>query len=97
MDEIKKIKLDKIIKIVLLITAFMLYFIWSCCQPYNSAPDEGMKYDICKYIVNNNTLPHGGDPQIRNEIWGISYGFTPILAYMICALFMKIVMFFTRK
>ena len=54
-----------------------------------------MKWDICKYIYENNKLPHGEDEAIRNPIWGISYGFQPILTYMIGAVFMKIISIFT--
>ena len=52
----KKIDKGKIIKILFIIFSFLLYFVWSCSQPYNSAPDEGMKYDICKYIVEYNRI-----------------------------------------
>ena len=54
-----------------------------------------MKWDICKYIYENNKLPHGEDEAIRNPIWGISYGFQPIFTYMIGAVFMKIISIFT--
>ena len=97
LEEYKKMKREKIAKFVFVIFVFLIYFIWACSQPYNAAPDEGMKYDICKYIVENNKLPHGGDEAIRSPIWGISYGFTPILAYMISSVFMRIVMLFTTN
>lgn len=88
-------KNEKYIKILFVITMFILCFIWSCSQPYGQTPDEGMKMDICRYIIENHKLPHGGDESIRDAVWGISYGFTPIFSYMISALFMRIVMFFT--
>ena len=66
---------------------FLLCFKWSASQPFNSGPDEGMKMDICKYIAQNNKLPHGGDEAVRNPIWGISYGFTPIFSYIISSIF----------
>lgn len=97
LEKIKSNKKEKILKIAIIIFAFLIYFIWSLSQPYKTAPDEGMKFDICRYIVQNNSLPHGGDEAVRDEIWGISYGFTPILSYMISAIFMKIVMIFTRR
>lgn len=60
-----------------------------------SGPDESMKYDICKYIVQHGSLPDGRDPAIRNALWGTSYGFNPILSYMISAVFLKVTTFFT--
>jgi len=97
LEKIKNIKKEKLLKISIIILAFLIYFIWSLSQPYKTAPDEGMKFDICKYIAQENLLPYGGDEAIRDEIWGISYGFTPILSYIISAIFIKIVMIFTRR
>ena len=74
-----------------LICIFFYYLIWTISQPFNSCPDEEMKWDICKYIYENNRLPHGEDEAIRNPIWGISYGFQPILTYIISAVFMKFI------
>ena len=54
-----------------------------------------MKWDICKYIFENNKLPKGDEQAIRNPIWGISYAFQPILTYMIGAGFMKVASIFT--
>ncbi len=76
---------------------FLLLLLWAMIQPKDSVPDEKMKYDICNYIFLHGKLPNGGDPAIRNPVWGISYGFTPILAYMISAIFMKIIALFTHS
>lgn len=94
----EKVKWNKelIFKIFFIIFVFMFCFIWSMSQPYDSAPDEYMKYDVCKYIANNGSLPLGGDESIRNPIWGISYAFQPIFSYIISAIFMKIVMAITK-
>lgn len=91
----------KILKIVG-ITLFVIYifglcFTWSTTIPFNRAPDEQMKYDVCKYICDNLKLPHGGDESIRNATWGISYAFTPILSYMFSGTLMRIVTFFTQN
>lgn len=56
-----------------------------------------MRYQIPLFIFNNGFLPHGGDPSIRDPLWGISYGFTPITSYIISALFMKITSIFTTE
>lgn len=88
-------KHKSVIIAIFLICLFCYYFIWTTSQPYNSCPDESMKWDICKYIFENNKLPRGEEETIRNQIWGISYAFQPILTYMIGAGFMKVASIFT--
>ena len=95
LDMCKKHK--TLLKTIFLICIFAYYLSWTVSQPYNSCPDEFMKWDICKYIYGNNAIPHGGDEAIRNEVWGISYAFQPILTYMIGAVFMKIMAIFTTN
>lgn len=68
---------------VLAVGLFLLA--WAVIQPYNASPDEDMKYQIVEYIMKHWRLPHGGDPEIRHELWGISYAFNPILSYMLGA------------
>ena len=57
--------MKKIIITLFLICIFCYYLTWTISQPFNSCPDEGMKWDICKYIYENNKLPHGEDEAIR--------------------------------
>lgn len=97
MDKVfEKYKKHKsVIIAIFLVCLFCYYFIWTTSQPYNSCPDESMKWDICKYIFKNNKLPRGEEETIRNQIWGISYAFQPILTYMIGAGFMKVASIFT--
>lgn len=87
---VKQIKVELLVKMAFVLFAFCLFFMLSAKLPINEGPDEVMKYDICKYIVKYGRLPHGGDSEVRNAFWGISYGFTPILSYMISAVFIKI-------
>lgn len=88
----------KIIGIILfLIYIFSLCLSVAVSTRFNSAPDEKMKYDVCKYLCDNLKLPHGGEESIRDQIWGFSYAFTPILAYMFSAVFMRITMLFTQN
>lgn len=75
---------------------FVLLFLWSVSAKAATGPDEAMKYDVCKYIAVNGHLPHGGEPSIRNGIWGTSYGFTPLLSYIVSAIFLKIACLFTE-
>lgn len=99
MDKILEIckKNKKIIMAIFLIGLFCYYLIWTVSQPYNSCPDEKMKWDICKYISEHNSIPDGRDESIRDSAWGISYAFQPILTYMICAVFVKIASIFTTQ
>ena len=81
---------------MLFLTAvFLLLVIWAAILPFDQAADERMRYNVVDYIVRHNALPHGDDPELRNEVWGISYAFNPILSYMVSALFVKVVKLFT--
>ncbi len=70
---------------------------WAFTQRYNYSPDEQMRYVIVEYMVEHNRLPHGGDPAIRDKVWGISYAFYPMLSLMVSYVFMKIASFFTSS
>ncbi len=83
--------------LIFLAGVFVFLLCWACVQPLNVSPDESMRYDIVKFIVQNGYLPDGRDPSIRNEIWGISYAFYPILSYMIMAIPAKIVSLLTTS
>lgn len=84
-------KKNKTLEYIFIIFSFLMFLLWAIVQPFNSCPDEFMRYDVIKYLFNYNRLPHGGDPLIRNEIWGFSYAFLPYLSGIISAIFMKIV------
>lgn len=86
---------EKYIKIAFILLVFIMTLTWSIIQPNNEGPDEGMKMNICQYIAKYGKLPHGGDEEIKDSIWGISYGFTPILSYIVGGVFIKIVGNFT--
>ena len=79
------------------IAVFALTFAWSLGNMPPAGPDENMRFMIPKYIYEHGRLPNGYDPEVRNELWGISYAFYPMLSYMISALFMKIVSFFSTS
>lgn len=84
-------------EILFLVVLFCFIFLWAVVQPLNVSPDEHMRYQIVEYIMKYGTLPEGGDPEIRNELWGISYAFSPITSYMIGAVFGKIAAFSLRR
>lgn len=94
--ETKSIRNEKgYLEIVFVLLCFTLYFTWSLMQPYDTGPDEYMRYDIPKFIFQHGELPLGQDPSIRNPIWGISYGFGPLLPAIISSIIMKLVSLFT--
>ncbi len=65
--------------------------------PFNEAPDEEMRYMVPTYIYRHGTLPAGYDPEIRDQIWGISYGFHPILPYIFGGYLMRLVGIFNSS
>ena len=64
-------------------------------QPFGHPPDEANRYLIPLYICENGTLPNGYDEAIRISGYGFSYGFQPILPYMIQGFAMRFVSMFT--
>lgn len=73
----------------------VFYFIWAIIKPFNYAPDEYMRYDVSRFIYDNNRLPIG--TETINIPWGFSYSHYPTF---LCNLFsyipMKIVGMFTN-
>ena len=51
-------------------------------QPFGNPPDETYRYKISYYVYEHHALPNGYDEQIRIPGYGFSYGFQPILPYM---------------
>lgn len=91
----KKNKLtNKVIYVSLFLGYFLLLFIWSMNQEYGSGPEENMRYQIPKFIFENNRLPTLFDTSIYDEYWGFSYAGQPCLPYILGALFMKIAQLF---
>ena len=90
-------KNEHILELITIIFSFSLFLTWAIIQPYDSAPDECMRYDVVKYLFNHGTLPHGGDPEIRNPIWGISYAFQPYISGIISSFFMRFGSIFTSN
>lgn len=94
----KFIKNEKYLGLLLVGIAFLLMFIWAMIGSMPTGPDEGMRYQVARYLYRNpGKLPRGEDEAIRNSRWGISYGFSPILSYMVSAVFMWITKIFTTE
>ncbi len=75
----------------------LFLFAWAVIQPIEFSPDEQMRYRVVDYIFRHNALPHGGDPEVLDPSWGISYAFYPMLSYMVSYVFMKLVSIFTNN
>ena len=63
----------------------------------NLCPDEYMRFDIPKWIFNNNKLPIGDEKELINPLWGYSYGFSPYFASIVSVFFMRLVSLFTDE
>ena len=86
----KDVSRERRIRDSVCISAYSCFtFLWSCTQRYNFSSDESMRYQIPQFIYEYGKLPRGDEPLIRNEDWGISYAFNPILSYMASAVLMK--------
>ena len=75
----------------------ILLFGLSWVLPFNEAPDEAMRYLIPQYIYRHGTLPAGYDPEVLNDLWGVSYAYHPILPYVFGGYLMKVVGIFSSS
>ena len=92
-QSIKGMKKEYKIELIFLFGIMVYYTMWARVQPLGVSPDETMRYEIAQYIYKYGTLPRGDTPELLNRTWGISYAFNPILAYMLCAVSMKVMSF----
>ncbi|MDO5701839.1 MAG: hypothetical protein Q4G47_00600 [Lachnospiraceae bacterium] len=74
---------ERLFPIALCLTAFALYALWAYVTPFAEGPDEAMHHDVVYYIAQHGVIPRGDTKEIRNEIWGFSYAYLPILPYII--------------
>ncbi len=76
----------------------IIYLVWAITfVNFGYGPDEGMRYDIPKFIFENNALPFGDEEILRNPVWGFSYGYLITLPVVLSAAFMKIMMLFSSN
>lgn len=94
-------KQSKKISIAVTVCYFGLYLIIGLTllvkQPFGNPPDEYNRYLIPQYIAENGTLPNGYEESIRINGYGFSYGFQPILPYMLQGYAMRFVGLFTQS
>ena len=90
-------KLD-MLELGVLLLCFCIYMFWTLSfTTWNYGPDEYMRFDVPKFIVTNHALPKGPEESIRNQIWGVSYGFDIALPYLLEASAMWVVSQFTQE
>lgn len=90
-------KRERLAQWLILLAVFSIYFSLSCFLPVYKAPDEVMRYDVSAYILEHHSLPAGYDEEIRNELWGFSYAFTPYLPSILAASIMALVSVFNSS
>lgn len=85
--------------ILLCYLAFYLFFgvILLLKQPFGDPPDETARYLIPQYIAEHGRLPNGYDEEIRIGGYGFSYGFQPILPYIVQGGVIRLVSSFTQN
>ncbi len=86
---------EKVLKLLYIFFFFSIVLVWALVQPFDSCPDERMRYVIPQYIFNNNALPNANDMSIIDSSYGFSYAAQPMLPYIFSAVFMKITSVFT--
>lgn len=89
-----RFNLQGISRRAIFLSVFFISLSLACFLPVEKAPDERMRYDIAAYIMEHQSLPAGYDEEIRNELWGFSYAFTPYLPSLLAAGIMSLVSLF---
>lgn len=93
-------KLSKRVSIILTIIYFGIFIgigmTLIFIQPFGDPPDEMARFLIPQYIATHGTIPNGYDESIRIFGYGFSYGFQPILPYMIQGYLLYICKFFVK-
>lgn len=62
--------------------------------PPGTAPDEGMRYRLTEFILEQGVLPRGDDPRLLDPTWGTSYAFLPYLSNLVGVLCQRIYLIF---
>ena len=64
-------------ELLFLAAIFVFLFLWAAVQPFDTSPDERMRYDIVKYLVGNSPMavirpygmPTGEFPMHLTPFW----------------------------
>ena len=93
----KPINKERVIKVVLLLYLVFMCVFLAIRAGFETAPDEGMKFELINYIAKHLRLPSGSNPAIINKMWGTSYAFNPYISYIFSAVLVRITMLFTNS
>ena len=99
---ISKIKANENI-IFNVINALIVFFATGLCiylayeTDFNTAPDEELRFLICKFVFNNLSLPLPEDPSIVLPGYGFSYAYTPYTAQIISGILMRTMTLFSSS
>ena len=81
-----------------LVSCFIFYFVWSLNNAFNTSPDEGMRFDVIRYIYETGIIPDGFTEEIRTATYGYSYAFFPtFLGALLSTAFMHIAAVFSTE
>jgi len=75
-NTISSVARERVILSCILVVLFMIYSTWACNLPMDMSPDEHMRIKVPLYILEHGCLPLGWDTEIRDALWGTSYGFS---------------------
>lgn len=95
LNKVKKWLYEHKWELVFVCMCFFTYLLWAGTMPFDSGPDEAMRFQIADFIYDHGYLPTGAEVELRDDEWGMSYGFTPILSYIFSSFIMKLVSFVT--
>lgn len=80
-------------ELLFVVAVFCFYFVWAISKDYNYAPDEAMRFDVTKFLFENNRLPKYDE--LLSD-WGFSYAHLPaVLCSQIGYILMKVASIFT--
>ena len=60
---------ERVLTVVFIVGCFVLYASLAWVIPFNTAPDESMRYVLVRYLSEHGSIPVGTDPAIRDPIW----------------------------
>lgn len=79
----KRLSVEHIRILLMLLTLFVCMMTFAAVQPFGDGPDEINRFKLVEYIYNHGTLPVGDDPEVLIDGYGGSYAFQPMLTYII--------------
>lgn len=73
--------------VMFLVGGFVFYL--ASIQPFDSGPDEELRYRVNQFIYKYGKLPRGTDEEVISRVWGVSYAYKPCLTSIIGGYLMR--------